>query len=336
MFPHRSRRPPSGTRRHRGRHPLGRPVPALLQLLTLSLAACGTETAAHRVAVPGPSSAAPDTAVHAQAPGEAGPGRGARAEPRAESEGRAEAAEGRAEAASPRLPLTAGRTTVFEHGVRDRADKTVALTFDADMTPGQARRAAGGERFDNPPLVDSLRRLKVPATVFMTGRWAEEYPDQAVLLDRDPLFEVANHSYSHGAFTTPCYGLPPVAPGAMVRDIDRGFAALRRAGVSPVPYFRFPGGCFDERTLRAVTPAKVTAVHWDVVSGDAFAKDADRVAEQVLGQVRPGSVVVMHLTLSAAPATDAAVRRIVPELRDRGYRFVRVSELIAKTPGAMH
>ncbi len=72
----------------------------------------------------------------------------------------------------------------------------------------------------------------------------------------------------------------------------------------------------------------MTAVQWDVVSGDAFAKDPDAVAEQVLAGVRPGSVVVMHCTLSAAPVTEQAVRRIVPELRARGYRFVKVSELM--------
>jgi peptidoglycan/xylan/chitin deacetylase (PgdA/CDA1 family) len=39
----------------------------------------------------------------------------------------------------------------------------------------------------------------------------------------------------------------------------------------------------------------------------------------------------MHCTRSAAPATEAAVRAVVPKLRERGYRFVRVSELIRST-----
>lgn len=69
-------------------------------------------------------------------------------------------------------------------------------------------------------------------------------------------------------------------------------------------------------------------MQWDVVSGDAFATDADAVAEQVLAEVRPGSLVVMHCTTSAAPVTDEAVRKIVPALRERGYRFVKVSELM--------
>ncbi|MBT2477194.1 polysaccharide deacetylase family protein [Streptomyces sp. ISL-94] len=223
-----------------------------------------------------------------------------------------------------------GLTPVFERA-KQQSDKAVALTFDADMTSDQGPRAADGERFDNPQLISTLRTLKVPSTIFMTGRWAEEYPDQAKSIGTDANFEIANHSYSHHAFKSPCYGLPSLDGAAARADVDRAFDAFRKAGaVNTVPYFRFPGGCYDDQALRALSTAKVTAVQWDVVSGDAFAKDPDAVAEQVLAGVKPGSVVVMHCTRSAAPVTEEAVRKIVPELRKRGYRFVKVSELIGK------
>ncbi|MER7621598.1 polysaccharide deacetylase family protein [Streptomyces sp. NPDC126503] len=232
-------------------------------------------------------------------------------------------------AAPPTLaPRPGGLTAVYTHRARS-AEKVVALTFDADMTADQGPRAARGERFDHPELIATLRRLKVGATVFMTGRWAEEYPDQARSIGRDPLFEIANHSYSHYAFASPCYGLPEVAAPDMAADVRRAFDSFRDAGaVHVVPYFRFPGGCYDDTALRALAPTGVTAVQWDVVGGDAFAEDADAVAEQVLAGVKPGSVVVLHCTRSAAPVTERAVRRIVPELRARGYRFVKVSELM--------
>ncbi|MFE0427432.1 polysaccharide deacetylase family protein, partial [Streptomyces sp. NPDC058953] len=196
-------------------------------------------------------------------------------------------------------PGPGGSAPVFSRSAvpADRAEKTVALTFDADMTADQGPRAARGERFDNPGLVDALRTLDVPATIFMTGRWAEEYPDQARAIGTDPRFEVANHSYSHHAFKSPCYGLPALAAKDMRADVDRAFAAFRAAGArNVVPYIRFPGGCHDDTALRAIGPTGVTAVQWDVVGGDAFATDADAVAEQVLAGVRPGSVVVLHCT----------------------------------------
>ncbi|MEV6314309.1 polysaccharide deacetylase family protein [Streptomyces sp. NPDC051776] len=304
MIQHFSQQP--GTRARR------RAASALMPLLALALAACGgTDDGGSRAADPAISPAASDPADHGRFE-EAGPAAGA--------------------PAAPTLPAADGRAAVFTRSTGD-GDKVVALTFNADMSPEHATRAAGGERFDNPQLVASLRKLNVPATIFMTGRWADEYPDQARSLGRDPLFEIGNHSYGLGSFSGPCRaGMPRVDRGAMRQEIDRAYTAIRRAGVpDPVPYFRFPGGCFDDGALRAVAPARVTAVQGDVLSGDASTRSADRVAEQVLSQVKPGSVVVMHATLSRAPATEAAVRRIVPELRAQGYRFVRVSELISRT-----
>ncbi|GLF97807.1 polysaccharide deacetylase family protein [Streptomyces yaizuensis] len=211
----------------------------------------------------------------------------------------------------------------------EETEPLVALTFDADMTADQGRRAMSGERFDNPDLVQTLRTLKVPATIFMTGRWAEEYPDQAKEIGTDPLFEIGNHSYSHYGFTANCHDLPTVSKGRMLADVKRADAAIRRTGArNIVPYFRFPGGCFDKTSLKAIAPAGKTAVQWDVVSGDAFANYADAVVEQVMEDVTPGSVVVLHLTRSAAPVTEAAIEQIVPELRDQGYRLVKVSDLM--------
>ncbi|MFE1550759.1 polysaccharide deacetylase family protein [Streptomyces sp. NPDC058718] len=284
---------------------------AAFVLLGAALVGCGGGGAPAPVA-----KAEPPTASHSPSP-------------------RADAAAGPKPARKPATPPTlapgpGGLTPVYSRRARG-AEKVVALTFDADMTADQGPRAAGGERFDNPQLIATLRRLKVDATVFMTGRWAEEYPDQAKSIGGDPRFEIANHSYSHYAFASPCYGLPTVAGPDMTADVQRAFDAFRDAGaVNVVPYFRFPGGCYDDAALRALGPAGVTAVQWDVVSGDAFAKDADAVAEQVLDGVKPGSLVVMHCTRSAAPVTERAIRRIVPELRARGYRFVKVSELMSR------
>lgn len=229
-------------------------------------------------------------------------------------------------------PGSGGLMPVFKSARTQK--KTIALTFDADMTADEGPRAADGERFDNPELIDALRELKVPATVFMTGRWADQYPEEARGIGQDPLFEVANHSYSHYSFTDGCYGLPVLPESRMRSDVERGFTAIRNAGVAhPMPYFRFPGGCYDNRALRALGPLGVTVVQWDVVSGDAFATDPDAVARQVLRGVRPGSVVVMHCTRSAAPVTEPAVRALVPELRRQGYRLVKVSELMGASGG---
>jgi peptidoglycan/xylan/chitin deacetylase (PgdA/CDA1 family) len=70
-------------------------------------------------------------------------------------------------------------------------------------------------------------------------------------------------------------------------------------------------------------------VQWDVISGDSFLTDPSQVVREVLSQVRPGSIVVMHLIgAPKAPATAAALQRIVPALRARHFRFVTVWTLL--------
>jgi peptidoglycan/xylan/chitin deacetylase (PgdA/CDA1 family) len=314
--------------------PARRRQAAALCVLTAALAAlagCGTPERPAAARPSAPTSTSASTAAPTPATAPASPHTSAAASPAAPPSAPGDPA---APSRPPTLaPGPAGLTPVFRSAPRT-AGKTVALTFDADMTADQGARAAAGEHFDNPPLIATLRELKVPSTVFMTGRWAEEYPAQARSIGRDPRFEIANHSYSHYAFTGDCYGLPTVPEDRMRADVERAYTAFRKAGVpNAMPYFRFPGGCYDSRALRAVSGTGVTAVQWDVVSGDAFATDADAVVRQVLDGVRPGSVVVMHCTRSAAPTTEQAVRTIVPELRRRGYRFVKVSELIAAASG---
>ncbi|MED7820996.1 polysaccharide deacetylase family protein [Streptomyces chiangmaiensis] len=229
-------------------------------------------------------------------------------------------------------PGPEGPTPVFTRAAT--REKVVALTFDVDRDANEGPRGAAGGHVDIPGLIEALRSLKVPATVFMTGRWADENPREARAIGRDPLFEVANHSYSHSSFAGHCHGLP-VLPAEKIRsDAERAFTAIRKAGVPrPMPYFRFPGGCYDDRALRAIASLGVTAVQWDVAAGAASATDADAAVRQVLDGVRPGSVVVVHRTGSAAPVGEQVIRAVVPELRGQGYRFVKVSELIGASGG---
>jgi peptidoglycan/xylan/chitin deacetylase (PgdA/CDA1 family) len=102
----------------------------------------------------------------------------------------------------------------------------------------------------------------------------------------------------------------------------------RVAGVKP-RYFRFPGGCLTQADVRLVASLGEQSVQWDVVSGDSFLTDPARVESEVLRQVRPGSIVVMHLVGPArTPATAPALRNVIPKLRARGYRFVTLKQLL--------
>ncbi len=211
----------------------------------------------------------------------------------------------------------------------------VALTFDLDMTPDMAVQWKNGavRTWINQDALSVLRTTGTHATLFMTGMWAELYPQLARSLALDSNFEIANHSYSHPAFHRPCYRLGGLGPGGAAWQLATAQTVIRRVtGVTP-RYFRFPGGCYDPPALDAVHAAGLIPVGWTVNGMDAFNPNAVGVASTVLAQVKPGGIVLMHLHGGAnAPATGTALRMIIPVLRQRGYRFVTVGELLRMGP----
>ena len=211
--------------------------------------------------------------------------------------------------------------------------KLVALTFDLDMNAGMAAAARAGMVWINKDALVYLESRNIHATVFMTGMWAEVYPALARQLAANPNFEIGDHSYSHPAFHTPCYRLGGVARPEQARQIQLAQKAIERStGVLP-KYFRFPGGCYDRQALDLVHAAGLIPIQWNVNSIDAFNAYPQQIVATVLSEVRPGSIVVMHLHGHAnAPATGLALRLLIPELAKRGYQFVTVSELLAAGP----
>src|ERR1700736_6794342 len=206
----------------------------------------------------------------------------------------------------------------------------VALTFDLDMNPDMAAAARAGFRWINTDGTSYLESTNVHATIFMTGMWAEVYPAEARRLAANPNFEIGNHSYSHPAFHSPCYQLWSVSRTAQPSQVQRAQQAIERVtGLTP-KYFRFPGGCYDRSALDIVHAAGLIPVQWNVNSIDAFNAYPQQIVSTVLSEVRPGSIIVMHLHGRAnAPSTGPALRLIVPELEKRGYQFLTVSELLA-------
>jgi peptidoglycan/xylan/chitin deacetylase (PgdA/CDA1 family) len=210
------------------------------------------------------------------------------------------------------------------------AQRLVAMTFDLDMTPSMAAQVKAGTSWFNADAVAYLRAQHVRATLFMTGMWAEIYPTIARQLAQDPDFEIGNHSYSHPAFHAPCYLLGSVGRAAQVQQVRMAQQAIAWAtGVTP-RYFRFPGGCYDPAAVDIVHAAGLIPIEWNVNSIDAFNSYPAQISATVLTQVKPGSIVLMHLQGGVnAPATGAALRLIVPGLEQRGYQFVTVSQLLA-------
>lgn len=195
------------------------------------------------------------------------------------------------------------------------ADKVVALTFDA--CEGRAAPAL----FDS-TILTTLEAEKVPFTVFVTGLFARRNAAELSRLSRLAFVEVENHSFSHPQHME---RLDAAAIRREVEDTDRLVEEL--TGRRP-RFFRFPAGSYDPAALAAVEATGHRVVHWSFASGDpARGMTPEHLREWVLSRTRPGNILIFHVN-GRAPATGVALSAILGELRRRGYRFVRLDEVM--------
>ena len=136
-------------------------------------------------------------------------------------------------------------------------EPAVAITFDACAT---RTRSYGFDR----PVFELLKRERVPATIFVSGRWVESHPDVMAELAREPLIEFGDHSYEHPHMSR--------LPAARIEaEIDQTEAALGQYGKRAVA-FRPPFGEWSRRLIDVVQNKQLPTVTWDVVSGDPSAR----------------------------------------------------------------
>lgn len=219
---------------------------------------------------------------------------------------------------------------IVTHG--PRTVRQVALTFDADMTAGMESELRSGKvkSFYNESVVAVLKKTNTPATFFLTGMWAQVYPQAAKELATNPLFEVENHSYDHPGFSQPCYGLARIATGAKLANMLQAQRAIHLAtGVTP-KYFRFPGGCAENGDVQLAEKVGMTVVHWDVVGGDVNQPNPQKIVSQTLARVQAGSIIVLHVSGGHAPATGEALGEIIAGLKKKGLTPVTLKTLLGK------
>ena len=217
----------------------------------------------------------------------------------------------------------------FDHAITSK--KVVALTFDADLTPKMLNdlKTAKVASWYNQNVIATLRQEHVPATLFLSGLWIKTYAGVTQELSNDSLFELGNHSYSHGGFHSPCYGLASVPESNESAEVQRTDELLTKYTTQHKKLFRFPGLCFEKDDVEKIEAQGYIVIGGDVDAGDGFQKSAMKIVSNVLAHVRPGSIVILHMHGGPnAPETANALPEIIANLRSRGYAFVKVSDLL--------
>jgi peptidoglycan/xylan/chitin deacetylase (PgdA/CDA1 family) len=172
-------------------------------------------------------------------------------------------------------------------------------------------------------ILEELDRLRVPATFFIQGRWAQAYPTTARRIAEGGHL-VGSHSHYHARMHL-------LSDAGLREDIADAERHVRETtGVDPKPWFRCPfgAGADDERVQAAIREAGYRHVGWHVIAEDWPAeRTGQQVAETVIaGAIAEGdgAIVLLHTWPDRALAGLVAM---VAGLRDAGADLVRVDGL---------
>ncbi len=242
-------------------------------------------------------------------------------------------------AAAPPAPVLGGGVTTTQPAPRDtraarlrRDDAAIdaVLAYTPYIVRGSRRSKEVALTFDDGPgpttaaLVRYLVSNGVPATFFLVGNAIAERPG-IVLKQHEAGFALGTHTQSHAR-------LGSKSSADQSAQILGAADRITRITGHAVKLFRPPYGSFDANTLAILRAERILMVLWNVDTKDYSARSSKPVVYTALSGARAGTIVLMHDGPGARPKTLAAVRKIVPALRRKGYRLVSLPELLRDDP----
>lgn len=165
-----------------------------------------------------------------------------------------------------------------------------------------------------------LRGRNVPATFFLTGRFAERHPGAARLMAAE--HGIGNHSYSHPQFAD------LTRPEAEQEIIGADRAIRRATGAVPLPFFRFPYSATTPEGIAHANELGFADIEFTTDTngylGTAGGMTVQKVVDRVVNALTPGAIVQMHVGTAQGrgPALDVqALPQIIDAIHAHGYRI---------------
>ena len=213
--------------------------------------------------------------------------------------------------------LSNSRTYQFFGEIVPRVEtnrKIVALTFDDGPTPAHTDE-----------ILRVLEEENVKATFFLIGGELEKNLAEGKKIVAAG-HEIGNHSYSHVRMIL-------VSPSFVKDEIERTDELIRAAGYEKPTHFRPPYGKKLFTLPYYLAQTNRQSITWDVEpeSFPEIAKNTDEIVKHILANTRGGSIILLHVMYDRERKSLNAVKPVIQGLRNQGFQFATVSELMARS-----
>ena len=172
-------------------------------------------------------------------------------------------------------------------------------------------------------LLALLRELQVPATFFLIGSHLvgdHRFPRRALQQGHD----LGNHLWRDERSAA----LAPAAFQQQLSDTERAIARAAAPAQVRWRWFRPGGGWFHQAMLGWLSDRSYRLVLGSIFPWDTLRPPLWFVRLFVRLNAHPGGILVLHDTPALSGRTLETLRHIVPQLRQRGYAFVPLQELL--------
>lgn len=196
-------------------------------------------------------------------------------------------------------------------------DKVIALTFDDGPWEEYTEQ-----------ILDILKENGAKATFFTVGNRIAGAGVDHVKRAVAEGHQVCTHSYDHADGSGQGVNLGFMTPEEQIAEIEKGYAAIEEAtGTKASTVIRTPGGNFGTEVIRNLKPYITAEIGWNIDTTDWKRPGADSIAEQ-MKSAWPGAILLMHDGGGNRSQTVEALRQALPYLKEKGYRFITIDEMM--------
>ncbi|WP_242718136.1 polysaccharide deacetylase family protein [Microcoleus vaginatus] len=197
--------------------------------------------------------------------------------------------------------------TTIRHGKLNSQRKAIALTFDDGPWPKTTTQ-----------ILDILKENNIKATFFWVGKYLKNSPEigqQVVAAGH----AIGNHTWNHEYLQYNEYGA--------AREIDGTSSLIEELTGVQTSMFRPPGGILNNGLATYAQKKNYAVVMWSADSFD-WRTLTESLIDNVMRQANSGGIVLMHDGGGNRARTVKALPDIIARLRNEGYIFVTVPELL--------